>query len=82
MANSTLNIIVNEVIPVGGQITFNLQGTNITYNWVTTRSGSGEVTKADTIPETLENFEAALNTDYPDLLSALKKLAAGESAVI
>lgn len=71
MANSSLNIVVNEVIPIGGVITFNFNGTDITYEWVASRTGTGEVTAATTIAQTVINLEAAINADYAALFSTI-----------
>lgn len=70
MANSRIRININEAIPVGGVVSFQIDNTTISYEWVVTRSGLGEVTAASTISATIANLMNAINADHPTLLTA------------
>lgn len=69
MANSILRININQPIPIGGQISFSIDSSIITYQWVASRTGIGQVTASSTITGTINNLVTAIGLDYPSLLT-------------
>lgn len=69
MANSKIIININEVIPIGGVVSFVVSNTLISYTFVSSRSQAGEVTAGLTIAQTINNYIAAVALDYPTLIT-------------
>lgn len=69
MANSKILININEVIPIGGVISFVVSNTVISYTFVAARTQAGESTVGSTITETINNYISAVALDYPTIIT-------------
>lgn len=66
MPNNVMYIAFVEPIPIGGSVSFKLDGINHEEEAVLSRSGSGEFTAGATVEATVANLKAALELDYGD----------------
>lgn len=64
MPNNILKMTFNEAIPVGGYVSFDLDGSPINETYVVARSGSGEVTADVTVEKTAHNLKTSLDLDF------------------
>lgn len=70
MPNNILYATFNEPIPVGGTVSFDLNGIGYVEQYVVLRGGAGQVTADPTTDKTSDNYKTSLNLDHNSVLTA------------